>query len=1085
GRDVDERAGSQGVVAELLSVRRQGSFRATSAKTAAAEAARAATATMKIATEASAVAGEAQRAANAAAAHADAAAAAADEAAQHAGNAATAANTAQAAATAAGAAADSADASATQAHKVADIARASDQERLDAQQAAETAAADEASREAEQKARTAAWESGKAGRLAAETEQLVKDATAAGADPKAGVLKGRQAALRLLDSGGPWTRTAAQTALEGDESAVRAFLNATLTEARDRDDRTSIMAIAQGPTKLEQRLAAEAAAAGTAEQVRDFLATGQYPGKDDDDRVLLSQIMAAGGPGVKEAAGKALDGAVADVRAFLATGQYKARDDDNRVLVSQALASGGPEVKAAAQAVMSGPADRLEPFLQTGLPKARQRDAVTAAHVATVQSYLAAIDGSVALARQYAAEASQSYATARNAADEAAGYADQARASATKAADWSAKAAQSAQQAKDSATQAAGYARQAQASAASANTAASRASTSASMAAGYAAQARRYAATAKTAADQAQASAAAARKSAEEAAQAAKEAREEVWKKQQAETAAGQVQNGTAATDPDGDRQSFVEVQPRSDVTQEIVRQDMSKCVVGDPGLEGSWLFTWGSSPWHKNAAGQSVCDVKVTVKVTGTVDYVLKTCPEPNLGIEACKGKYGVWDTLVLDTKRIENSQYDTTIELSYDDYSKHYKVACGQNSGCTSVGSAKLLAGDFIQCFNNPDLASCGWAASTFLPVGALSKAAKGIVAFRFAILSGVGLDEAKLALQAALDGYSQATIGKLTAVADKVAKFRLTLSDGVGTDEALAALRNDAAVGHAVVQEMEAEAKIAKDIRPSCRRNSFPAGTAVLMADGTNHPIEQIRIGDTVTATDPATGATGPQRVEATIYTPDDREFTELAIATPNGSTATSTSTSHHPYWSENRQAWRDAADLVVGDTLRTPEGRTARIVSTRHWTSLQPAYNLTISSVHTYYVLAGSTPVLVHNDGGSDPKVFPNLKPEDTYGWTKLYTPGTVATRTGNYQYVVLTDGTLLIGKGDGHIALTSGADVLAAGEVRFKSGRMTEVNNLSGHYKPTGSYAEAAAVEAFGKVGIDATGKYVEYKFTEC
>ncbi|MFI6850022.1 HINT domain-containing protein [Kitasatospora sp. NBC_00085] len=275
-----------------------------------------------------------------------------------------------------------------------------------------------------------------------------------------------------------------------------------------------------------------------------------------------------------------------------------------------------------------------------------------------------------------------------------------------------------------------------------------------------------------------------------------------------------------------------------------------------------------------------------------------------------------------------------------------------------------------------------------------------------------------------------------------------------------------------------------RVCKTYRP----NSFPAGTTVLMADGTHRPIEKIRIGDMVTATDPATGATGPQRVDATIYTPDDREFTRLTIVAPNGSTSGITSTSHHAYWSENRHAWRDAVDLVAGDTLRIPDGRTAKITGTRHWTTLQPAYNLTISNVHTYYVDAGRTSILVHNDGGADdpnPKVFPNLYPEDKDGWTKIFTPGTVGTRTGNYQYVVLTDGTLLIGKGDGHIALTKGAEVMAAGEVRFKSGRMTEVNNKSGHYKPRGINAQNAAVDAFNQAGLDATGKYIEYKFPDC
>ena len=157
-----------------------------------------------------------------------------------------------------------------------------------------------------------------------------------------------------------------------------------------------------------------------------------------------------------------------------------------------------------------------------------------------------------------------------------------------------------------------------------------------------------------------------------------------------------------------------------------------------------------------------------------------------------------------------------------------------------------------------------------------------------------------------------------------------------------------------------------RVANDL-PSCvaKRNSFPAGTPVLMSDGTARPIEQIRVGDAMLATDPVTGATSPENVEATIYTPDDRDFTELTIAAPNGSTGTITSTDNHLYWSQSGHSWRAAADLAAGDTVRTLDGQAVRITVTRHWTSLQPAYNLTISNLHTYYVSAGTVPVLVHN------------------------------------------------------------------------------------------------------------------------
>ncbi|MCX4870844.1 polymorphic toxin-type HINT domain-containing protein [Streptomyces sp. NBC_00257] len=140
-----------------------------------------------------------------------------------------------------------------------------------------------------------------------------------------------------------------------------------------------------------------------------------------------------------------------------------------------------------------------------------------------------------------------------------------------------------------------------------------------------------------------------------------------------------------------------------------------------------------------------------------------------------------------------------------------------------------------------------------------------------------------------------------------------------------------------------------------------HSFPAGTNILMADGTSRPIEQIRTGDRVTATDPTTGETGSRRVTRTIHTPDDRNFTDVTLA--DGSTLTSTS--HHPYWSENAQEWKDASSLKSGDVLRTPQNSRAVIAGTRDWQSLQDAFDLTVDDLHTYYVSTSATSVLVHN------------------------------------------------------------------------------------------------------------------------
>ncbi|MGW1174647.1 polymorphic toxin-type HINT domain-containing protein, partial [Kitasatospora sp. NPDC002543] len=146
-----------------------------------------------------------------------------------------------------------------------------------------------------------------------------------------------------------------------------------------------------------------------------------------------------------------------------------------------------------------------------------------------------------------------------------------------------------------------------------------------------------------------------------------------------------------------------------------------------------------------------------------------------------------------------------------------------------------------------------------------------------------------------------------------------------------------------------------------------NSFPAGTLVMMADGTTRPIEQVRVGDAVAAADPQTGVSGPRTVRATISSPNDTEFTELTVAGPDGAESVLTATDSHPFWAQNTGRWTDAAGLRPGDTLRTDTGAAVEVVSVQHRSAPAPAYNLTVDELHTYFVLAGDTPVLVHNDG----------------------------------------------------------------------------------------------------------------------
>ncbi|WP_456095351.1 polymorphic toxin-type HINT domain-containing protein [Parafrankia elaeagni] len=147
-------------------------------------------------------------------------------------------------------------------------------------------------------------------------------------------------------------------------------------------------------------------------------------------------------------------------------------------------------------------------------------------------------------------------------------------------------------------------------------------------------------------------------------------------------------------------------------------------------------------------------------------------------------------------------------------------------------------------------------------------------------------------------------------------------------------------------------------------NCVSNSFDGDTPVLLADGTTTPIADIRIGDRVLATNPDTGQTEPHTVTALIIGTGDKDLVDITVDTPTGP-ATLTATAGHPFWDTTDHEWVDAEDLTTSDTLRTPDGHQVPIASTHDYHQHDTVYNLTIDTLHTYYVLAGHSPVLVHN------------------------------------------------------------------------------------------------------------------------
>ncbi|MFG2880679.1 RHS repeat-associated core domain-containing protein, partial [Streptomyces sp. NPDC048337] len=153
------------------------------------------------------------------------------------------------------------------------------------------------------------------------------------------------------------------------------------------------------------------------------------------------------------------------------------------------------------------------------------------------------------------------------------------------------------------------------------------------------------------------------------------------------------------------------------------------------------------------------------------------------------------------------------------------------------------------------------------------------------------------------------------------------------------------------------------------PGCENNSFVPGTQVLMADGSTKPIEDVRIGDSVRAADPETGESGSETVAGEINGHGDKKLVRVTIdldGDKGTAEASVTATAGHPFWVEELAEWVDATDLTKGEWLKTGSGAYVQVSAVERWTSPSTTvHNLTVSNLHTYYVLAEDTPVLVHN------------------------------------------------------------------------------------------------------------------------
>jgi RHS repeat-associated protein len=173
-------------------------------------------------------------------------------------------------------------------------------------------------------------------------------------------------------------------------------------------------------------------------------------------------------------------------------------------------------------------------------------------------------------------------------------------------------------------------------------------------------------------------------------------------------------------------------------------------------------------------------------------------------------------------------------------------------------------------------------------------------------------------------------------------------------------------------------------ADESRITCTALSFSPDTPVLMEDGKTKPIGTLKPGDRVEAADPDTGKhQGPRTVTATHLNHDD-DLIDLTVETAPAHTETLHTTSRHPFWDDTTHTWVPAGHLTPGHNLETARNTHVRIAAIHVVPGAADMYNLTVNQLHTYYVLAGTTPVLVHNCSAPSIRISPAVSDWATKG-----------------------------------------------------------------------------------------------------
>ncbi|MET8827826.1 HYD1 signature containing ADP-ribosyltransferase family protein [Streptomyces sp. NPDC004610] len=314
----------------------------------------------------------------------------------------------------------------------------------------------------------------------------------------------------------------------------------------------------------------------------------------------------------------------------------------------------------------------------------------------------------------------------------------------------------------------------------------------------------------------------------------------------------------------------------------------------------------------------------------------------------------------------------------------------------------------GEVVSCFTRGDLWACGKVLIGALPWTRLGKI-PGVLKAANNIANAIqawmkAKEKARKIIEAAKKAREAARKAKEAKrkAAERAAQLKKKAQQAA-TRQAKKAVEK---TGNAVQKTKKADAKKAESKPQQAKAkpekssgggnercddsNSFVPGTQVLMADGTTKPIDQVKNGDKVLATDPETGETAVETVTAQIQGKGAKNLVKLTIAVTDTQTSEVTATDGHPFWVPELGEWIDATDLTSGQWLRTSAGTYVQITAVERWTAADATvHNLTVSDLHTYYVVAGVAPVLVHNCGESEeaaPAEAASEGPQSLYHYT---------------------------------------------------------------------------------------------------